>query len=652
VRIFQEPTVTTSTLTPISSHIRPKTLALAVLGIMTSAPVFAQAYTCGNPLNNTTIDTNCSTSASLSWTGGDAVIGVGITVSGSADPQIIQTGNATSLYVRGAIDSVETRGTLTSVDAVTVGASARISRLVNLGTYGNDDGDGSVRLFPGATITEFWNLGSISPGVEIGIQVYTDGHTDGSIGTLINAQGGASPLVYSGIAPNKYATYFSNSSTYGKVSFVNLSAYTLNTYGVRIASGQNWASGTYSSVITSDVPLTISNLESISGITYQLVTPDSGRTWNLVVETVSPSRVYEATQSLTNTPAGPAARIIDATPQLLTYFANLTTAQQLSDATTQTLPLLTGGSQIASQNALNGINRVIQARISANRGLSSGDVFSGDKNFWIKPFGSRAKQDTTDGVAGYKAETYGLAGGFDGTVGSATRLGLAFAYASSNIDSNSSVARQSADVNVYQLVGYGSYSLDERTELNFQIDAGRNSNDGKRTIAFTNTVAKSDYNSTSAHIGAGLGRTYAISQQTSLIPSVRADYTWVRDDSYREKGAGLLNLNVNERSTRSFVIGADGKVSHQMNDRTTLTANIGVGYDTLNERSSITAAFAGAPGAAFVTHGIKPSPWIGQAGFGLVHQASNGMEISGRYDAEHRTGFLNHTASLKVRWAF
>jgi outer membrane autotransporter protein len=364
--------------------------------------------------------------------------------------------------------------------------------------------------------------------------------------------------------------------------------------------------------------------------------------------------VLGSSTTMANSPAFGGARIIDNTPALLALFtgAGLTGDTQISNAASQTLPLLTGGSQIASQNALSGINRVIQARISANRGMSSGDVFSGDKNFWIKPFGSRAKQDTTDGVAGYKAETYGLAGGFDGTVGSATRLGLAFAYASSNIDSNSSVARQSADVNVYQLVGYGSYSLDERTELNFQIDAGRNSNDGKRTIAFTNTVAKSDYNSTSAHIGAGLGRTYAISQQTSLIPSVRADYTWVRDDSYREKGAGLLNLNVNERSTRSFVIGADGKVSHQMNDRTTLTANIGVGYDTLNERSSITPAFAGAPGAAFVTHGIKPSPWIGQAGFGLVHQASNGMEISGRYDAEHRTGFLNHTASLKVRWAF
>lgn len=364
------------------------------------------------------------------------------------------------------------------------------------------------------------------------------------------------------------------------------------------------------------------------------------------------TRVVSAANLQGNSPARGAATVIDANPALLNLFSGLSGNTEVSNAASQTLPLLTGGSQIASQNALNGINRVIQARMSANRGMSSGDVFTGDKNFWLKPFGSRATQDTTQGVSGYKAETYGLAAGFDDAVSPSLRLGVAFAYAGSNIDSNSKVAKQSAKVDVYQLIGYGSYSLDERTEINFQVDAGRNVNDGKRTIAFTNTVAKSDYNSTSAHVGVGFARTYPISSRTSLVPSVRADYTWIRDDSYREKDAGLLNLDVNGRSTKSFIVGIDGKVAHQLNERTTLTANLGVGYDTINERSAITAAFAGAPGAAFVTYGIDPSPWIGQAGLGLVYQASNGVEVSGRYDAEHRTGFLNHTASMKVRWSF
>lgn len=433
--------------------------------------------------------------------------------------------------------------------------------------------------------------------------------------------------------------------------------------GLGLVNAGTCATANWCSEVTQ--PLTAGTDYYIVTTTYNAGTAIAGDVWYYVVGPggvgvggtpyVPPPpavSVFTSSSNLTNSPTFGAARIIDATPGLLNLFTNLSGDRAVSNAASQTLPLLTGGSQIASQNALNGINRVIQARMDTNRGMSSGDVFEGDKNFWVKPFGSRATQDDNNGVSGYKAETYGLAAGVDGTVGPALRLGMAFAYASSNIDNRSNIAKQSASVDVYQLVGYGSYSIDERTELNLQVDVGRNNNDGKRTIAFTNTVAKADYHSTSAHIGVGLGRSFALAPQTRIIPSVRLDYTWMRDGSYSEKGAGLLNLDVKGRSTEALVLGIDGKLTHQLSERALITANLGVGYDTINERSSITAAFAGAPGAAFVTYGIDPSPWIGQAGFGMVYQARNGLEISGRYDAEHRTGFLNHTASMKVRWAF
>lgn len=412
-------------------------------------------------------------------------------------------------------------------------------------------------------------------------------------------------------------------------------------------------------------PLTAGTDYYIVTTTYSAGTAISGTVWYYVIGPggvgvggapyVPPPpsvSVFTSSSNMTNSPAYGAARVIDATPGLLNLFTSLSGDRAVSNAASQTLPLLTGHSMAASRSALNGINRVIQARLEANRGMSSGDVFGGDRNFWIKPFGSKATQGDSDGVSGYKAETYGVALGADAAINPALRLGVAFAYADSNIDNRSSIAKQSADVNVYQLVGYGSYSLDERTEVNFQVDVGRNNNNGKRTIAFTNTQAKSDYHSTTAHVGAGIGRSYAIAPQTTLTPAVRADYTWIRDSSYTEKGAGLLNLDVDGRSTEAFVIGVEGKLAHQLNERTTLTANLGVGYDAINENSSITSAFAGSPGAAFVTRGIDPSPWITQGGFGMVYRTKQGLEINGRYDAEHRTGFLNHTASVKLRWDF
>ena len=452
--------------------------------------------------------------------------------------------------------------------------------------------------------------------------------------------------------PSTYRTYFTNSSIYGSVSFQGMGSYSLNTYGARMATGQTWATGTYSNVITSDSALTISNYESVSGITYNLVTSDGGLHWDLVVNAASPTRVFDATRALGNTPAGRAASIIDSTPGLSALFTNLTTDQQLSNAASQTLPLLTGGSTAAVRGTMNSISNIVQARLDHVSGRASGDSFLDDKNVWLKPFASRADQNDRDGVAGFKADTYGLAAGVDGTLSPALRIGGAFAYASSNINGTSADAPQSNDVSIYQLIGYGSYAVDDRTNINFQADVGQNTNKGNRQIAFTSSLASSNYNSDTAHVGLGVGRIYQLTSSTTLTPSLRADYTWIKDKSYSESGAGLLNLNVASRSTDAFVLGIDGKLAHQLNDQTTLIANLGVGYDTINKQDAISATFAGASNAAFVTYGINPSPWIGRAGAGAVYKLKNGFEITGRYDVEYRESFLNQTASANMRWSF
>jgi outer membrane autotransporter protein len=271
---------------------------------------------------------------------------------------------------------------------------------------------------------------------------------------------------------------------------------------------------------------------------------------------------------------------------------------------------------------------------------------------WLKPFGSWADYDDQGAVPGFESSTWGVVLGADATPSSTTRLGLAFAYANANVDSNSSVAPQSMDLDVYQLIGYGSHSLDSNTEVNFQVDAGINNNEGRRVIALTSSVASADYDSYTAHAGVGLARTYAVNPKTTVTPSLRADYTWIKEKSYTETGAGDLNLSVDDRTTSELILGVDANLMHKLDDRTSLTAKLGVGYDVINDDVSITSVFAGAPGASFVTNGLDPEPWLGRASLGLVHTLQNGMELSARYDAEVREDFLNQTASIKARWAF
>lgn len=364
--------------------------------------------------------------------------------------------------------------------------------------------------------------------------------------------------------------------------------------------------------------------------------------------------VFQAALAKSNNPAFAGARIIDATPELLELFtrANLSSDEELSAAASQTLPLLTGSGQLAARSALYGMNSAVQARQSAQLGLSSGDEMLQDRHFWLKPFGTWTEQDDRNGVSGYDAETGGLILGLDSALNDDLRLGLAFAWATTNVESNSDSAPQSLDIDSYQLIGYGSLALQEDLDLTFQADIGQNHNDGERYIALTDATADAEYDSYTAHLGLGLIRSLAFNERNRATLGVTADYTWIRDEDYEETGADLLNLDVDSSTTEALVLGLEGTLYHNLNAATELSAGLGVGYDLINEDTSITASYAGAAGAQFTTEGLDPSPWNATAGLGLMHTADNGAEISLNYDAEYRSDFFSQSASLKLRWMF
>lgn len=348
------------------------------------------------------------------------------------------------------------------------------------------------------------------------------------------------------------------------------------------------------------------------------------------------------------------ATVIDNNSTLGQLLGNQSTTADLRNTLAMVSPLLSGNSMAATQGAMLGVNRIVQARIDANssRSMSSGGDFAGDRYLWAKPYGSRAEQDDRNGVTGYNADSVGVVVGMDGAPGNATRLGAAFAYARMDLSGTSNIAPQSSDVSMVQLIAYGSHALDDRTEINFQAGVGHNTNKSKRQIALFSSTAAADYDSLTSHVGAGVRRTFPLTERTSICPAIRADYLWVEDDGYVENGAGQLNLKVDSRRAEAFILSANGRLVHQFTPHMALMANAGVGYDTVNKPATITSAFAGDPGASFVTYGIDPDPWIGLAGIGIVYGTGSAFEVVGRYDAEYRQDFLNQTASLKVRWRF
>lgn len=324
-------------------------------------------------------------------------------------------------------------------------------------------------------------------------------------------------------------------------------------------------------------------------------------------------------------------------------------SQEVANKVAELLPLMSGSVNSATLNTMRMLNLAINQRLDAKAGIAGGDLTFSDKHFWLKPFGSWANQDKRNGTLGYDANTYGLAFGADGQLSDANALGVAISYARTDLDSDGT--RQSADVNSYQAAIYGSHKFSDATSLNYQADFGYHDNSGRRSITGVGS-AKSDYDSWSGHVGASLAHTIAIDEATTFTPSIRADYSRIRAERYSEKGAGGFNLNVGSETTDELILGADGKLARSISEKATAFANLGVGYDVINERTSMTSSFAGVPGAVFATRGIDPSPWLVRGGLGIVGQATETLELSLRYDFEVRNDFDNQTASVKARWAF
>ncbi|WP_157725079.1 autotransporter outer membrane beta-barrel domain-containing protein [Vogesella sp. LIG4] len=376
----------------------------------------------------------------------------------------------------------------------------------------------------------------------------------------------------------------------------------------------------------------------------------------LYIEAVRALTVEQAARDNSNFPGVGAAQVFDSGASglqgVIDKLAQLGTEKEVSNAVTQTLPLNNGAPAAATMDALSSVNQIVQARVEGSTGLSTGDDTASERYVWVKPFGSWADQKDRDGISGYDARTYGMTLGADGALSPKVRLGAAVAYANIDINGNSSVAPQSSKVDVYQLIGYGSYSLDSQSNVNFQLDVGQSRNQGERQIPLMGVTASSDYDSLTAHAGVGLGHNYTLSDSSSFTAAVRADYSWLKDKAYGETGAGALDLQVQGRSTEALVLGVDGKLNKNYDNGTQLQASLGVGYDTMNRQASIVSAFAGAPTANFVTYGAKPSPWQVRGGLGITRKLSSGLEITGRYDVLYKTDFLNQTLSVKLRWLF
>lgn len=337
---------------------------------------------------------------------------------------------------------------------------------------------------------------------------------------------------------------------------------------------------------------------------------------------------------------------------IVSAFYKLGSDQEISNAVSQTTPALAGATNGAVSETMNTAMRIVQARTSSNSsGLSSGDDIKESHNVWIKTFGSWGKQGNKDGVVGYGSNAYGFIAGQDEDINDKTNLGFGFSYYNSKLTSNNNFNKASVDS--FLAIAYGSYSLDEKTQINGQVAAGYNRTDSSRYINFggLSRTAKGKYDGWNLHIGSGISRLENLNRDTTIAPQLRLDYFMIANQSYTETGAGALNLHVASQNQAQLIPAAEVQANHKFTEEFSLALNAGLGYDLLNKRNTVNASLE-AGGGEFITRGLAPSPWIVRSGAGLIWKQSDEMDLTVRYDRRDRGEYVNQTVSLKLRRLF
>ncbi len=284
-------------------------------------------------------------------------------------------------------------------------------------------------------------------------------------------------------------------------------------------------------------------------------------------------------------------------------------------------------------------------------GFASGDVGLAH-SVWVKPFGSKLSQDDEGEIKGFDADTFGVAAGIDTEVIEDVRVGASLAYAATDVEGKGAGGSQ-LDITGYQMSLYGDYTAD-KYYLEGMVGFSHNKNDLSRTIAFLkDKKVTADYTSKQYTASIGGGVPINLKGSVFIVPVGSLTYTHVNPEDYTETGAEGLSHDVSLDNVNLFVahLGTEFYAKIKQGGGFIIpSARVGASYDFAGEAAAATGTYTGG-GAAFTVEGAEVEQLSGNAGIGLAYDAGI-WSVGANYDAEFKSGYLGHSATIEARLRF
>ena len=327
--------------------------------------------------------------------------------------------------------------------------------------------------------------------------------------------------------------------------------------------------------------------------------------------------------------------------KLVSNTLNFTQAQ-LSGAADQLQPLFMGG-----------VNRIItDANYAVTEAISEHRATTAERNVWAKIIGNDSSHDAENGVTGYDSKGYGAIVGLDSPVSNNLNLGLAVSYIQSDADTADSRLDHELKAKSWQVLGYGNYAASDATHVNFHAGAGNSNVDGERHLSIlSNATANSDYSVDTLQAGFGVSHRIG-TELRNVTPFTQVNYARAESDSYRETGAGVYNLNVDENTYESMRWTAGLRLSQALTPTVAVTGQLAAAIENGDHRSDITASFIDMPNDKFTTVGQEVGREIGIAGIGLSYMPTINTKLSVGYRGEWRDNYDDQGASIALQTKF
>lgn len=297
----------------------------------------------------------------------------------------------------------------------------------------------------------------------------------------------------------------------------------------------------------------------------------------------------------------------------------------------------------------------------AYRGSDVGQLYSpervsqiqGKNGLWFDAFGQWGDQDEKNGYTGFDYFMRGATLGFDHALSDKFMAGVSVGYSRSDID----LDHDEGSGYIKSLYGsiYGSYFY-----KNLYIDAilsyGKNWYNNHRLITIgteqRKAYSKHDGDLFSAYLGAGY---YFDIKKWLIGPFASLQYIYLNEESFREKGAGSVSLNIDGRQTDSLVSELGVRLARVFKTKYgSLIPEVNAAWlhDFDIDGRVITSSFAGSPGASFSIRGQDVERNGATLGAGITFIHKSGLSTSLKYLGEFREKYKSNGVMGEFRFTF